>query len=292
MFDNDDDDDDALPAPLRARSRHFHRAGIYDAPDWYDVDYAGYRGEVAFYRRLLQRFAPPGSGVAVELGAGTGRLAVPFARDGHAIHAVEPAVGMRAQLVQHIARANADITVEDADAASFAGRDGALSPFVYFPFNGLLHLTSTNEMYAAFEHVRSRLTDDGRFAFDVTSPYWESMQRGVVDWGRVDERVHPRSGRRFLTCDRARYDAATRTMHIDIRYAYADGDDDGVQTALTQRMWTFPEFLSSLDACGFVVDEIAGDVDGARFDDGSPRLLVSAAVARSSSRRRHAAAST
>ena len=272
-----DDDDAALPDPLRASRRAFRRADIYDAPDWYDVDYAGYRGEVAFYRRLLLRHAPPGAGVAVELGAGTGRLSVPFALEGHAIHAVEPAVAMRAQLLHHASRTNAPLTVEDAAAATFRGRDGERSPFVYFPFNGLLHLATRDALYAAFAHVRSQLTDDGRFAFDVTSPYWESMQRGQVPWGRVDERVHPRSGRRFLTCDRARYDAPTRTMHIDIRYAYADGGDDGVQTALTQRMWTFPEILSVLDDSGFVVEEVVGDVNGARFEDGSPRLLVCAA---------------
>ena len=271
-----DDDDSTLPDPLRARRRHFHRADIYDAADWYDVDYAGYRGEVAFYRRLLQRHAPPGAGVAIELGAGTGRLAVPFALDGHAIHAVEPAVAMRAQLVRYAVASNALLTVEDAAAATFSGRDGERAPFVYFPFNGLLHLASRDELRSAFTHVHARLADGGRFAFDVTSPYWESMQRGFVPWGRVDERVHPRSGRRFLTCDRARYDAATRTMHIDIRYAYADGDDDGVQTALTQRMWTPVELLSVLEGCDFAVEEIAGDVNGAPFDDGSPRLLVCA----------------
>jgi hypothetical protein len=272
-----DDDDATLPEPLRARRRPFRQTTIYEAPDWYDVDYAGYRGELAFYRRLLRRHAPPGGGVAVELGAGTGRLAVPFALDGHAIHAVEPAVGMRAQLSRYAAQANVALTIEDASAATFEGPDGAQPSFVYFPFNGLLHLTGRDELRASFAHVRARLAADGRFAFDVTSPYWESMLRGAVPWGRVDERVHSRSGRRFLTCDRARYDGPTRTMHIDIRYAYVEGDDEGVQTALTQRMWTFTELRSALEECGFLIDELAGDVDGAAFDDGSPRLLVCAA---------------
>lgn len=273
------DDESALPSALCSSRRRFVRAGIYDAPDWYDVDYAGYRGELAFYRRLLQQHAPAGTGasVAVELGAGTGRLAVPLALEGHAIHAVEPAARMREQLARNAERAGATLSVEAADAATFVGRRDRAASFIYFPFNGLLHVGTRHALRASFAHVHARLDDDGRFAFDITSPYWESMQRGAVGWGRVDERVHSRSGRRFLTCDRSRYDAPTRTMHIDIRYAYVDGDDDGVETALSQRMWTAPEVLSVLEECGFVVDDIRGDVDGARFDDGSPRLLVSAA---------------
>ncbi len=275
------DDEAALPDALRSDRRRFLQAGIYDAPEWYDVDYAGYRGEASFYARLLKRHCrpderDPGRDVAVELGAGTGRLTLPLVQSGARIHAVEPAVGMRALLVQKASVLGADVDVEDATAATFVGPLHAPS-VVFFPFNGLLHVPSTPALDDALTHIHRRLADGGCFAFDVTSPYWESMARGSVGWGRVDERVHPVTGRRFLTCDRCHYDAATRTMHIDIRYAYVDGDAPGQQTALTQRMWTFPELLAALDRCGFIVDEIAGDVDGARFDDGSPRLLVSAA---------------
>ena len=40
------DDDSALPDALRLA--RYHKGAIYDAPEWYDVDYAGYRGEEAF----------------------------------------------------------------------------------------------------------------------------------------------------------------------------------------------------------------------------------------------------
>lgn len=274
------DDEAALPGPLRSDHRRFLTTEIYDAPEWYDVDYAGYRGEAAFYARLVKRHCPLAArDITVELGAGTGRLTLPLVQSGTRVHAVEPAVGMRAYLAQKARRLGVDVEVEDANAATFAGPAQAPS-FVFFPFNGLLHLPSMAALEDALAHIHRRLAAGGVFAFDVTSPYWESMSRGRVGWGRVDERVHPTSGRRFLTGDRCRYDAATRTMHIDIRYAYVDGDAPGQQTSLTQRMWTFPELLAALERCGFIIDEVAGDVDGARFDDGSPRLLVSAARSR------------
>jgi SAM-dependent methyltransferase len=267
------DDETLLPDALRADRRPFSCCDIYDAPDWYDVDYAAYRGEVAFYRSLVQRHA--GSGVVVELGAGTGRLTTLLAADGVRLHAVEPQAAMRDALERKLTGVPAGrVTVEAACGASFAGPAGEAVSVVFFAFNGLLHVAGRAALDACVRHVRARLDVDGRFAFDVTSPYWETMQRGRVPWGRIDERVHPRSGRRFLTADRSRYDPETRTTHVDIRYAYVDGDEPGVQTSLRQFMWTYPELLAALERHGFAVDEAWGDVDFAPADDGAPRLLV------------------
>jgi SAM-dependent methyltransferase len=270
------DDESALPVTLRSDHRSFQHATIYDAADWYDVDYAGYRAELPFYSGLLTRHCPAPSACAVELGAGTGRLTIPLVQQGYRVFAVEPAVAMRALLTHKATAAGVNVELEDATAATFVGPRFAAPTLVFFPFNGLLHLPTRDALTAAFSHVRGRLAVGGRFAFDITSPYWESMARGLVPWGRADERVHPRTGRRFVTADRSRYDRTDRVMHIDIRYAFIDGDEAGVQTALSQRMWTFPEVLSVLDACGFDVEDVHGDVDGARFDDGSPRLLACA----------------
>ena len=89
------DDDSALPDALRTTP--FVRGDIYDAPDWYDVDYAGYRAEEQFYR-LVKARALPESGTIVELGAGTGRLTFALVDSATRIHAVEPARAMRESL--------------------------------------------------------------------------------------------------------------------------------------------------------------------------------------------------
>jgi SAM-dependent methyltransferase len=266
------DDEAALPEALRSDRRAFVTTDIYESPAWYDVDYAGYRAELPFYASLLERFCT--DGLAVELGAGTGRLTIPLVQRGFRIHAVEPAAAMRALLLSKMASVGLEFDVEGAVAENFCGPETAPA-LVFFPFNGLLHVATREGLVQTFTHIHRKLPPGGCFAFDVTCPYWESMARGSAAWGRADERVHPVSGRRFVTGDRSRYIAATRTMHIDIRYAFVDGDDAGVQTALTQRMWTPAELCAVLEACGFRLETIAGDVDGAPFDDGSPRLIVS-----------------
>lgn len=271
-----------MPDALRADRHRFVFSDIYDAADWYDVDYAAYRAELTFYRLLLGRHAK-GRGArdknVVEIGAGTGRLTLPLCASGFFVHAVEPSAPMRALLVDKLRAAAIDaagVVVEDAKADDFVGPGDV--GLVVFAFNGLLHLKTHAELSAALVHVHDVLDDDGAFAFDVTPPYWETMLRGTIPWGRVDERVHPKTGRRFLTCDRSTYDPRSKCTIIDIRYAYVDAgaDDVGTQIRLEQRMWTPPELMQAVADHGFDVDACYGDVDLSTFTDGSPRLLLSA----------------
>lgn len=222
---------------------------------------------------MLQGHAKPG-GIVVELGAGTGRLALKFAAEGHRIHGVEPAAPMRSILAAKVQRAGLSMSIEDAVAATFVSPAGRVD-VVMFPFNGLLHLRTRDEMLASFRHVHDVLDDNGRFALDCTGPYWEAILYGPMPWGRADVRVHHENGRTVLTCDRSIYDPTTRQMRIDIRYLL-EGDDEGTEIALHQTMWTWQQVLGALDESGFTVDSIFGDVDMAPFDEGSPRLLVSA----------------
>lgn len=266
-----DDGEALLPDALQAQRRRLVTAGIYDAGDWYDVDYAGYLGELMFYRQVCDDVVPPG-GLVVELGAGTGRLTVPLATGGRRLHAVEPAASMRARLLRKLSTHRLHVEVEDALAHTFVG-PASLADLVIFPFNGVLHLQGRAVLDESLGHIRRRLRPGGRLAMDLTGPYWESIRRGRIPWGRVDERIHPTTGVPFLTCDRSAYHGPTRTMRIDIRYAAGD-DDVLIQTALFQQMWTTTEILAAVVAAGFVVETAFGDVNLGPFHEGAPRLLL------------------
>jgi SAM-dependent methyltransferase len=198
-----DDGEAALPDALQSGGRRLIEADIYDAADWYDVDYAGYLGELRFYRRVCEALRDD-EDVLVELGAGTGRLTRPLLQDGHRVHAVEPAPSMRARLMHaassHLGRG---LDVEDALADTFVG-PATKASLVIFPFNGILHLRGRAALDGMLRHIRTRLRPGGLLALDQTVPYWESMRRERVPWGRVDERIHPTTGESFLTCDRSR----------------------------------------------------------------------------------------
>jgi SAM-dependent methyltransferase len=254
----------------------FQRQRIYEAPSWYDVDYAGVRGELAFYRLLLRRALEDG-GAYVELGAGTGRLCLPLAAEGVRVHAVEPARPMRQRLIEHaqkLALPAGRLSVEGTHAHTFRG-PAERCDVISFPFNGVMHLQTRAALVEAFAHACAALAPEGLFGLDVTGPYWDAMMRGGNPWTHHDERVHPTTGERVLTADRSVYDPDTRTMRIYIRFL-AEGAPQGVELLLEQTMWTWQEVLSALDEAGLAVDLLFGDLDLRPFTEGSPRLLVAA----------------
>lgn len=107
------------------------------------------------------------AGAAVEIGAGTGRLALPIAERGVPIVCVEPAAAMRTALLIKVAqRAQLlpFVTVLDADAVSFTL--DAPAPFIFLC--GMFHnLLDDTERLALFQNVARQLTDDGLFVCSV-----------------------------------------------------------------------------------------------------------------------------
>lgn len=265
------------PLEVMARAR-FRRAKLYDDPTSYDLDYAGYSAELPFYRMLVRDYVKEG-GAYVELGAGTGRLALPLARDGVRVHAVEPSKAMRKRLREKVRREGEGVrerfTLDDGTAGDFDVPAGVRASVIALPFNAVLHLDTRDELLRAFACVRRRIDDEGCFALDLTGPSWMVMSVGGLPWGRYDERTDPTSGARVLTCDETRYDAARRVLTSTFRFL-EEGRRHGVELTLEQRMWTWQEVLHALAECGFVVERAFGDVDFAPFSEKSPRLLVAA----------------
>lgn len=261
---------------IMARAR-FRRAALYDDPSSYDLDYAGYSAELPFYRMLAREHVK--DGVYVELGAGTGRLALPLAREGFRVHAVEPSTAMRRRLREKLRREGQGVrervTVGDERADDFRLPRDARARLIALPFNAVLHVETREALLRSFAHARALVDDDGCFALDMTGPSWMVMSVGGLGWGRCDERTDPTTGARVLTCDETRYDRERRVLVSTFRFL-EEGRRSGVELTLEQRMWTWQEVLHALEESGFVVERAFGDVDFAPFCEKSPRLLVAA----------------
>lgn len=260
--------------PTHFDSASYRRGELYDAADWYDIDYQGYVAEEAFYRLMTTLHTNRGRGY-VELGAGTGRLLLRYAEQGIQCHAVEPASAMLRHLMMSAQHRQLDmelLSTELAEAATFAAE-----PFepgvVAFPFNGVLHIHGREALCQVYRHVHERLPANGRFCLDMTTPSWDELHLGGRAWGRPDERTHPQTGNRIFTTDRCHYDPKTRVMETEFRFL-EDGAAEGVILSITQFMWTTQEVLSLAIESGFSVDLIFGDVDFSAFRESSPRMLV------------------
>lgn len=150
-----------------------------------------------------------GGGPVLELGIGTGRLALPLSERGLEVHGIDSSQAMVDKLRAKPGGAEIPVTIGDfADVPVSTGY-----PLVFIAFNTLFALTTQEEQVRCFRNVAARLTDDGVF----------SVEGFVPDINRY--RRHQNTEVTDVDLDRAmvdfsRHDPATqqiRSQHVIIK---------------------------------------------------------------------------
>jgi SAM-dependent methyltransferase len=115
-----------------------------------------------------------GSGRALELGIGTGRIALPLAHRGVQVHGIELSNAMVARLR---AKAGGDaIEVTIGDFATTAV-EGTFS-LAYLVFNTIMNLTTQAAQVACFRNVAAHLEPGGCFVIEVGVPDLQRLPPG------------------------------------------------------------------------------------------------------------------
>jgi SAM-dependent methyltransferase len=115
-----------------------------------------------------------GDGAAVELGIGTGRIALPLAQRGVDVHGIDLSSAMVARLR---AKPGGDgIPVAIGDFAT-ARAEGAFS-LAYLVFNTINNLITQDAQVACFENVAAHLEPGGHFVIEVGVPQLQRLPPG------------------------------------------------------------------------------------------------------------------
>jgi SAM-dependent methyltransferase len=132
-----------------------------------------------------------GDGRALELGIGTGRIAVPLARRGVPVHGIELSKAMAARLRAKPGAEDIGVTIGDFATATVEGTFSV----GYLVFNTIGNLTTQSAQVACFQNVAAHLEPGGCFVIETGIPQLQRLPPGetmrVFDasenhWG-VDE---------------------------------------------------------------------------------------------------------
>jgi ubiquinone/menaquinone biosynthesis C-methylase UbiE len=239
---------------------------------FYDLDLEGYDADVSWYRQLAEQFGSP----VLELGCGTGRVAVALAADGVEVVGVDVSESMLA-IARERSTAASPSWVE-ADLRTLAlGRE---FPLVLVPLGGLQHMEELEDLVAAFEAIARHLAPGGSAIVDVEAPLPDDFTPGpqplIEHWTRE---WRPESGSDVLTVSKLvsveAYPSESRravTWHFDVQ-----GGEAPLRRVTAQfdlRTTTPGELELAGRLAGLEATAIWGDYEMTPFDDGAQRLVM------------------
>jgi len=189
--------------------------------DVYDVLYPpGPDAEEA--AELLAMLA--GSGRALELGVGTGRLALPLSARGVDVHGIDASESMAARLRAKPGGESVPVTIGDFTGVPAEGQ----FELIFVAFNTFFVLMTQDAQVQCFQAVADHLARDGAFVIEAFVPDPARFDRGQRtatsllgdDWIILESSVHDgvaqqvRSVHAFISAHE------TRLYPVELRYAW------------------------------------------------------------------------
>ena len=222
--------------------------GPYEAiADVYDVWCAEVVEDIDFYVEACAGAERP----IVEIGAGTGRIAIPVAEAGHDVVAIDRSPGMLARLERRAAVVD---PVLAARITTLVGTLEALPPLapadrILAPFRTLLHLADDEARVAVLRAIHDRLVPGGRFVFDVFEPTPRDIRVTHNRWIQRDSGVR----------ERARWHADEQRLDLTVRFR-------GRATEMRLHWVEGRRWPALLQAAGLRVVAAFADFEGAPFN--------------------------
>jgi SAM-dependent methyltransferase len=223
-------------------------AGLYDPWSTSVVE------DISFYvDEALQAAARP----VVELGVGTGRIAIPTAMAGVHVIGVDASAGMLAVCAERAREAGVGdrLDLRQGDLRRPPVEERAL--LVTCPFRAFLHLPTDADRLTALRAARDLLVPGGRLIFDVFRPSQEDVDETHGRWIEREPGID----------ERAEWDLAEQTLTLSVRDASSE---------TTMRLWWLEpqRWLALLAEAGFEVEHVYGWFDRRPFSGGEDTIFV------------------
>jgi SAM-dependent methyltransferase len=245
------------------------------------LEHAHYDEDLPFWRAAAARLGSP----VLDLGCATGRVAIPLARDGAEVWAVDRSPAMLAELRRRLRDGPLGVRRRvhpvQGDLARFAlGRRFRL---VMVCMNTLQALTEPDARLSCLCAVRDHLDDDGELIFDVALP----DEAEILDSMGVERpggrHRDPASGALLVhSAWYDRWEPETQTLEFTLRIE--ERAPGAAPSSVLRRhrvhLFTPGELAALLVRAGLESVEVAGDFDGAPLEGDGDRQVHRCRVAR------------
>lgn len=209
--------------------------------------------DVEFYVEEAQKAGSP----VVELGVGTGRIAVPTAAAGIRVIGVDSSPGMLEVCREAAELAGVagllDLRLGEVEAPPVDERVG----LVTCPFRSFLHLLDDDARLRALRAARELLVPGGRFVFDVFAPSAADIADTNARWLEREPGIW----------ERADWDSRARTLTLSVR-------GESGETSFVLAWLSNDEWRARLEQAGFQVTGCYGWFDRRPYAGGEDTVWV------------------
>jgi 2-polyprenyl-3-methyl-5-hydroxy-6-metoxy-1,4-benzoquinol methylase len=226
------------------------------------------QARIEFWRRMAQQFGGP----VLELGCGTGLVAIPVAAMGLSVTGVDLAAPMLAHARAKALRDDVDVHWIQADVRGLAlpRRFG----FVILTGNAFQAFLTQADQQALMATVRRHLAPEGVFGFETRNPAGHAL--GDEPEGAAELDYDDASGRRVVLTSSQRWDDAAQVIHWTSyrRWTSEDGMAQERVTRIACRFTSPDEIEDLLDAAGLEIVAQYGNWDFSPFRASGERLIT------------------
>jgi SAM-dependent methyltransferase len=242
-----------------------------EAAALYDLVYERYDDDLSLYEEFARRGETP----SLELGAGTGRVALRLARAGLDVVALDSSTRMLARLDAALdGAARPHVRVVEADMRDFDLAEKF--DLVYCALDTFEHLLTTDDQLAALRCVARHLSPGGVFVAELrslTAVDWSDEPSALrLEWLRPD----PASGGTVAKMSSVAVSRANQTTTSTLIFdrASADGVVRRRTLEVTLRVTGRFEIELLLARAGLRIESLYGSPDLSPFNDASDTMVV------------------
>jgi SAM-dependent methyltransferase len=239
--------------------------------DWENARTLG-RTDVPFWQKVAKSMR----GSVLELGCGTGRIAVPLARAGVTLVGIDRSAPMLARAARRAARIASrrrrghgpTLVRGDIRTLPFASGSFAMVLAAYGVLQSLLRDRDLHQTLAAAHDV---LEPGGLLGIDMVPdvPNWKEYRNRVQLQGRTTGGAH------LTLVESVRQDPRRRLTIFEQRYLHRRGGRTTVHRfELTFRTLTVRQLAGRIERTGFEIEAVLGDYRGRPWDERAETWLI------------------
>lgn len=234
----------------------------YANPGEYDETYKSFTADLEFIEAHLGERNQS----IIELACGTGRLAIPLAKQGHFVYGVDIDAGML-KYAQEKAEAeglNIQLSVQDCTQLNVPIK----SNFIYMTGNSFQHFLTNESQNALFRSVKKHLNTQGEFIFDTRNPILHELSNVDISNESIEK-----NGEITKVISQEVYNPLTQVLECTSTYISSKNEyKDSIKLR-----YTYPlELKRILQQHGFELINIYGSWEKETFNANSISMVVHA----------------